>query len=70
MKYKSLLTDEIEVRIWKKPTGHYWSTTHSVDVDTGVMMNGFEDFASEEMAKQNFIATAKRNGWRKWRFVE
>ena len=70
MKYKSLLTDEIEVNIgYINNCGYYWKI---VAAERFGIDNLYQPDLSEKLAvaKKNFIATAKRNGWTKWKFIE
>ena len=70
MTYKSLLTDEIVVEFNKHTlTLFYWNVKN--DKEFGFCsLFGDGNFDSVFDCKEDFIATAKRNGWTKWKFVE
>ena len=69
MKYKSLLTDEIEVQLLIGLYG-WWCDIKNIESFgiRNILIGGPE--LSEKIAKRKFAACAKRNGWTKWRWVE
>ena len=69
MTYKSLLTDEIEVNIQEGIDGYWWSIFNCEEFSISILSSE-GNYITKLGAKKNFIATAKRNGWTKWKFVE
>ena len=75
MTYKSLLTDEIEVEIItvKQEEDHedeiFW-ILHNPRSFGFISMCQVDFSETIDEVKANFIACAKRYGWKKWKFVE
>lgn len=69
MKYKSLLEDEIEIRIVKDSMGFHWSIDSERDFGF-IDLSSAHIFKTYKQAKSDAISCAKRNGWKgKVKFV-
>jgi len=63
---KSLMTDEIEVEVYhpELKEKYEWFVFRF-----GCVLESYRDFETKSGAKRNWIAFAKRNGFKKWIFV-
>jgi len=69
MKVKSLLKDEIEVKINEDLNGNYYWTVENSEVFGLERTYSINDYATRPTAKRAFKTFAKRNGWKNYKFV-